>query len=166
MAKNAVYRVPFRRRREKRTDYRSRRILLQARKPRFVVRRSNKYISAQVVQFDSKGDLTLASATSQQLAKFGWDKGTKNLPAAYLTGYLIGKRAQAAKVKEGILDLGVVTSQRGGRLYATLKGILDSGVAIPHSDDIFPPEERINGQHIDEKLNTLVETTKNKIDKA
>ncbi|MHA2075285.1 MAG: 50S ribosomal protein L18, partial [Candidatus Hodarchaeales archaeon] len=29
-----------------------------------------------------------------------------------------------------------------------LKGIIDSGIDIPHSEKVFPDENRMNGQHI------------------
>ncbi|MCK5345115.1 MAG: 50S ribosomal protein L18, partial [Candidatus Heimdallarchaeota archaeon] len=29
-----------------------------------------------------------------------------------------------------------------------LKGIIDSGIAIPHSEKVFPDKNRLNGKHI------------------
>ena len=56
MAKNARYRVAYRRRREQKTDYQSRRILATSDQPRFVVRASNSGILAQVVKSEIIGD--------------------------------------------------------------------------------------------------------------
>jgi len=38
-----------------------------------------------------------------------------------------------------------------------LKGLVDGGMEIPHSDSIFPSDERIKGAHISEKINNQVE---------
>jgi large subunit ribosomal protein L18 len=43
------YRVPWRRRREGKTNYYKRLKLIRSGKPRLVVRRTNKYIIAQIV---------------------------------------------------------------------------------------------------------------------
>jgi len=140
--------VPHRRRREQRTDYRLRLRLLKSRKPRFVVRASVNSITCQIISHDSKGDRTLVSATSLELKKHGWKGHTGNLPAAYLTGFLCGQKAKKHKVKEAILDMGLHISVKGSRIYASLKGAIDSGLDIPHSSDILPSEDRIKGGHI------------------
>jgi large subunit ribosomal protein L18 len=139
--------MPHRRRREQRTDYRQRLRLLKSGMPRFVVRASGRSITCQIISHDSKGDKTLASATSLELKKHGWKGNTGNLPAAYLTGFLCGQKAKG-KVKEAILDMGLHVSVHGSRIYAGLKGALDSGIKIPHSEDVLPSEERIKGAHI------------------
>ena len=61
MAHGAKYRVPFRRRREGKTDYRKRLKLLLSRKPRLVVRKSLNNIIAQIVEYDEKGDRVVVS---------------------------------------------------------------------------------------------------------
>jgi len=140
--------MPHRRRREQRTDYRQRLRLLKSRKPRLVVRASVNSITCQIVSHDSKGDRTLVSASSLELKKHGWKGHTGNLPAAYLTGFLCGQKAKKHKVKEAVLDMGLHISVKGSRIYASLKGAIDSGLDIPHSADILPPEDRIKGEHI------------------
>lgn len=144
-----TYIVPHRRRRESKTDYRQRLGLLRSGKHRLVVRRSVKNMACQVVKYGSKGDRTVASADSKQLGKFGWKASTGNLPAAYLTGYLCGLKAKAAKVNEAILDAGLYDSVKGSRVYACLKGALDAGLKIPHSEGILPPQERFTGKHVE-----------------
>ena len=142
------YRVPFRRRREGRTDYRVRSKLLRSQKPRAVVRKTLNQTIVQLVVPDKAGDRILASAHSMELKDHGWSAGTGNLPAAYLTGFLAGKKAVAKGVKEAVLDLGVQRPSKGGRLFAALQGLVDSGVAVPHSSEILPTKERLKGAHI------------------
>ena len=129
------------------TDYHRRLRLLKSRKPRIVVRKSVKNVICQVVEYHIAGDKTLFSADSKELSKFGWDAGTGNIPAAYLTGLLCGVRAKK-KVKEAVLDSGLYRSTKGNRLYAALKGAVDGGLNVPHSEEVLPNEDRIKGQHI------------------
>ncbi|MBN1763470.1 MAG: 50S ribosomal protein L18 [Methanomicrobia archaeon] len=147
-ARGPTYRVPFRRRREGKTDYRRRLKLLFSRKNRVVVRKSNKYIRMQLIGADNVGDKTLVSASSSELQKYGFVGGKGSSPAAYLTGLLFGKRALDAGFAEGILDIGLVTPVHGSNVYAALKGALDGGLAIPHDPGVFPNEERISGSLI------------------
>ena len=107
MATGPRYKVAFRRRREGRTDYYVRRKLLTARELRAVVRRSNKNVSIQFEEFGMDGDKVVASATSRELGKFGWDKSCSSIPAAYLTGYLAGKKALKAGIEYAVLDIGM-----------------------------------------------------------
>lgn len=139
--------VPHRRRREGKTDYRLRLKLLKSKKPRFVVRKSSNNITCQIVKHDSKGDHVVVSTNSSHLRKLGW-KGHNNIPSAYLTGYLCAADAKKHKVTEAIFDMGLYRSTKGSRLYAALKGAVDSGLKIPHSKDILPPDDRITGKHI------------------
>ena len=97
-----TYKMPFKRRRLGKTDYQQRLQLLTSQKPRLVVRKSLNYISAQIVQFDLKGDKTLLSANSRALKKLGWNFSCDNLPAAYLTGLALGKIAKQNKMEEEI----------------------------------------------------------------
>ncbi|RDD52918.1 MAG: 50S ribosomal protein L18 [Candidatus Korarchaeota archaeon NZ13-K] len=157
MARSGRYKVKFRRRREGKTDYLKRLALLKSRKPRVVVRRTNRYVIVQFVRFREEGDEVMAYAFSKELERYGWIYGGKNLPAAYLTGYLAGLRARKAGISEAILDIGRFPSTRGSRLYAALKGVLDAGVEVPHSDEILPDEERIRGEHISSFASKLKE---------
>jgi large subunit ribosomal protein L18 len=147
-ARGPTYRVPFRRRREGKTDYRRRLRLLFGRKNRVVVRKSNNYIRMQLIAADNVGDKTIVSAISSELQKYGFEGGKCSSPAAYLTGLLFGKRALAAGFDDGILDIGLVTPVHGSNVYAALKGALDGGLVIPHDPEVFPTEERISGRFI------------------
>lgn len=148
MADGPRYAVPYRRRREGRTDYKLRRALVRSGLPRAVVRLTNKYVIVQVSQAEAKGDMVRASANSKELSKLGWKGGGGNLPAAYLTGVLAARRAVAHGVKEAVLDIGLRGPTKGSKVFAALKGLSDSGLVVPHSDDSIPPMNRINGSHI------------------
>jgi large subunit ribosomal protein L18 len=157
-----TYLIHFKRRRKKKTNYRKRLALLKSEKTRLVIRKRLSNISIQFINFKPEGDLTIASAFSTELKKLGWNR-TGNLPAAYLTGLLAGKRAKDKKIEEAVLDLGLQTSTKGSRIYAALKGILDSGIKVPHSKEILPSEERIRGKHISEDVVKQFEDIKKKI---
>jgi len=149
MAQGPSYRVPFRRRREGKTDYRSRRALVLSRLPRLVTRRTLKHTIVQIVKAEATGDQVIVSAHSRELAKtYGWQGGCGNVPAAYLTGLLCGFRAVVHGVKKAVLDIGLQSPSRGARVFAALKGILDAGVTVPHSKSMLPDETRISGKHV------------------
>ena len=152
MAKSPTYHVPFRRRREGKTDYRKRLKLLLSGKPRVVVRESNKYIRIQLVLGDSPSDRTIISTISSELEGYGYEGGKCNISAAYLTGLLFGRKSKEAGFDEGILDIGLCTPTHGSKVYATLKGIIDSGMDIPYDSSVLPSDERLKGQHIAESL--------------
>src|SRR3989338_3385504 len=103
---NNMYTVQFRRKREGSTDYRKRLKIVVSNKPRMVARKSLAGIQAAIIEYHKEGDMTKAAAHSSQLRKIGWKYGTGNLPAAYLVGFLLGKKAKDAKIKEAILDIG------------------------------------------------------------
>lgn len=146
--------MPFKRRREGKTDYEKRLRLLKSGQPRLVVRKSLKYITAQVTEFDKRGDRILVAANSKELKKMGWNFSCDNLPAAYLTGLLIGEKSLDKKINNVILNSGLYPSVKGSRIYAVVKGIKDAGVIIPVDEEILPSEERIKGEHI-KKFNNL-----------
>ncbi len=147
MADSTNFNLPFRRRREKKTDYDQRLKLLKSGQPRAVVRTSNQHTTVQLSHYSEEGDENTAQTTSKHLREYGWEQHTGNLPAAYLTGYLAAKKADS---NEAILDLGLKTPKQGSREYAALKGLIDGGLEIPAGDGIFPAQERIRGEHIEE----------------
>jgi large subunit ribosomal protein L18 len=65
--------------------------------------------------------------------------------------------AKEKGIKEAILDIGYQKSIPGSRLFAVLKGVIDNGLSVPHSDDILPKEDRILGKHIADYANKLKE---------
>jgi len=148
LAKGPQYNLPFRRRREGRTNYNKREKLIVSGKARFVIRPTNKHLAAQVIRAESEGDFVLASAHSSELKEFGWRAPCGNMPAAYLTGLLAGRRAKASGVSEAILDIGLYSRGPGSRIFAAAKGALDAGLSIPHEDEALPKQERVQGKHV------------------
>lgn len=148
MAHGAKYRVPFRRRREGKTDFRQRLGLLLSGKPRLVARKTLNNNIAQLISYDEKGDVVLVSAHSKELVKIGYKGHCGNIPAAYLTGLLLGKKAVKEGYEEAVLDIGLQRATKGAAIFAILKGALDAGMDIPYGEDVIADEERLNGTHI------------------
>ncbi len=149
MAHKSTYEVLFRRRREGKTDYAKRQNLLKSDSLRLVVRKSNAAIRLQVVKYAISGDETLASADSKELKKFGWQGSAGNLPAAFLAGFLLGKRAAKADAKAAILDMGLHSRVHGGRIFAAVRGAIEAGLSVPVGEEALPNDERVMGRHIE-----------------
>lgn len=150
MARNRRYTVPLKRKREGKTDYRSRLKILSSKKTRLVVRKKTNVIIAQLVQYIPKGDKVIVSAATTDLKKLGWSYHINNLPSSYLLGYLLGYKARKYKIKTAIFDIGLHSSLKGNSLYAVLKGAINAGLEISVNEEILPTEERIRGKHIEE----------------
>jgi large subunit ribosomal protein L18 len=75
-------------------------------RPRLAVHRSNRHISAQVI--DDRSGVTLAAASTYEAGLR--DSGTGNVDAATAVGKLVAERARAAGVSQVVFD-------RGGNLY-------------------------------------------------
>ena len=153
----------FSRRNKGITNYRKRLALLKSGIPRAVVRFSNAKVIVQIIEFSIKGDNVLASASSVDVAGMGWKGSKTNVPAAYLSGMLAAKKALKAGIDSAVLDIGRITPTAGGRAFATLKGLVDGGLNIPHSDNLFPSDDRINGSHISDKIAAQFEKVSKKI---
>ncbi|MBS3128586.1 50S ribosomal protein L18, partial [Candidatus Woesearchaeota archaeon] len=111
--------VAFRRRREGKTDYKKRRLLLSSRENiRLVIRTSLKHTLCQLITYEPQGDKVLITIDSKALIKLGWPYHTGSVPAAYLTGILLGKKAKEKKITQAILDIGLHPSIKGNRVYA------------------------------------------------
>ena len=149
MAKNARYRLPYRRRRQQKTDYQARRILATSENPRFVVRASNKGILVQIAKAELIGDIILTQATSNELiSKYGWQASGKSIPAGYLLGFIAGFKALKAGIKTAYLDIGLKRPTKGSKVFAVVKGAIDAGLDVPCDSDVIPPPERLNGGDI------------------
>lgn len=149
MGKGASYRVPYRRRRENKTDYASRRILATSEYPRLVVRVSNTAIIAQIIKSEIEGDYILTQTSSHELKKnYSWIASGKNIPAAYLIGYIIGKKALDQGIEIVNLDMGLKRATTGNKVFALVQGANDAGLEIPVDSDVIPSQEAINGQVI------------------
>ena len=115
---------------------------------------TNQNTQVQILTPGMTGDKVVASAHSRYLLEKGWKGSRKSVPAAYLTGYLAGKKALVQGAKDAIMYTG--TRRYTQRMAAALKGIVDAGVKVPADEKTFPPNERINGEHL---------TVKNEISK-
>lgn len=178
-----------------------------AKKYRLIVRFTNSKVICQVAYATIRGDIVVAAATSTELSKFGVSGGYKNYAAAYCTGLLIARRvlkkfglddtfkgqeeidAEDYHVEEEehdsrpfkcILDVGLQRTTNGHRMWGALKGAVDGGLHIPHTNKRFPgfkaPEdkggeaeydaeahkERIFGTHIKEYMEMMAEEDPNK----
>ncbi|XP_075519774.1 large ribosomal subunit protein uL18-like [Primulina tabacum] len=165
-------------------------------KYRIVVRFTNKDIIAQVVSASIAGDHILAAAYSHELPIYGLEVGLTNYAAAYCTGLLLARRvlkklemdedyegnveatgedysvepSESRRPFRALLDVGLLRTTTGNRVFGALKGALDGGLDIPHSDKRFAgfdksskqldPEvhrKYIYGGHVTSYMNTLME---------
>ncbi|XP_047956741.1 60S ribosomal protein L5-like [Salvia hispanica] len=130
---------------------------------RFVVRFTNKDIIAQICSASIAGDHVLASAYAHELPGYGLEVGLTNYAAAYCAGLLLGRRvlkkleldqeyegnveatgedysvepADSRRPFRALLDVGLLKTTTGNRVFGALKGALDAGVDIPHSEKRF-----------------------------
>ena len=131
--------------------------MLESGVPRIVVRRTNKYFILQAVESDEAQDKVLATITSKELLKNGWDVkmsgSLKSIPAGYLTGLLIAKKLKSG---EYLMDLGMARTLKGSRVFAVVKGLIDGGLDIPANEKVFPSEERLNGEHLKDDVKSII----------
>ncbi|CAL0328034.1 unnamed protein product [Lupinus luteus] len=165
-------------------------------KYRFVVRFTNKDIVAQITSASIAGDHVLAAAYAHELPHYGLEVGLTNYAAAYCTGLLLARRvlktleldeeyegnveasgedfsvepADTRRPFRALLDVGLIRTTTGNRVFGALKGALDGGLDIPHSDKRFAgfdkekkeldPEvhrKYIFGGHVSNYMKTLIE---------
>jgi len=176
-------------------------------KYRFVVRITNHDIVCQVVAPKIIGDVVVCAAYAHELPRYGLTVGLTNYSAAYCTGLLCARRLLQKigldKKYEGVsevtgesflverpegdngprpfkcyLDVGLHRTSTGARVFGALKGAVDGGLHIPHSDEgkRFPgwkdgeynPEvhrAKIFGQHVADYMRELKEKDANKYQK-
>ena len=149
-----AYSKILRRLREEKTNYKKRGTMLTGKRDFITVNITNQNTQVQILTPGMTGDKVVASAHSRYLLEKGWKGSRKSVPAAYLTGYLAGKKALVQGAKDAIMYTG--TRRYTQRMAAALKGIIDAGVEVPADEKTFPAEERINGEHL---------TVKNEISK-
>jgi len=142
-AKSPIFRVPFRRRREGRTNFAKRLALVKSGKPRMVVRRSNRNILVQFIEFDPKGDKTILTVSGAHLAKtYKWPS-KRNVWTAYLAGLMAGRLAQKKGVTDFVLDMGMYVPSKGSLVFAALKGAADAGLKASF-DGAKVPEQKLS----------------------
>jgi large subunit ribosomal protein L18 len=136
----------LRRLRNEKTNYKKRGTMLMGKRDFITVNITNENTQVQVLKPGMAGDKVIASAHSRYLLEKGWKGSRKSVPAAYLTGYLAGKKAIGKGAKDAILYTG--TRKYTQRVAAALKGVVDAGVKVPADLETFPPDDRINGDHL------------------
>ena len=136
-----------------------------SKKYRMVVRFTNKRVLTSIVYSTLKGDMTVAAADSQELRRYGVTCGLTNYAAAYATGLLLARRLLKDKKIDGqfegvkdadgklwniadaggerrpfkaYLDVGLVRTTTGNRVFGAMKGACDGGLNIPHNEQRFP----------------------------
>ena len=134
--------------------------MLMSKRDFITINVTNENTQVQILKPEITGDKGIASAHSRFLLKDGWKGSRKNIPAAYLTGYFAGKKALSQGVDNAIVYSG--TRKYTQRMAAGVKGIIDAGIKVPSSEEAFPSEERINGEHL--KVKNDIATVKSKID--
>eukprot|EP00475_Leptophrys_vorax_P041452 TRINITY_DN78184_c0_g1_i1.p2 TRINITY_DN78184_c0_g1~~TRINITY_DN78184_c0_g1_i1.p2 ORF type:complete len:303 (+),score=36.04 TRINITY_DN78184_c0_g1_i1:79-987(+) len=133
-------------------------------KYRFVVRFTRKDIITQVTYATIAGDIVVCAAYAHELPRYGLKAGLTNYAAAYCTGLLCARRllqkygmdqeyegnteinGEDYNVEQGegrapfkaLLDVGLVRTTTGNRVFGALKGACDGGLEVPHSDKRFP----------------------------
>lgn len=142
-------RVDFRRKREGRTNYRKRLVMLASYEKRIVARIGKRSMVAQIIEYAPSGDKIILSAHPKELKALGWKFSAANTPAAYLMGYLLATKAKKNKIERAIFDIGLKNSIAKSKIFAFLKGAVDAGLDVPHGEEAFPTEERITGKHIE-----------------
>ena len=137
-------------------------------KYRLCVRITNKDVICQFIQPKITGDHCLCAAYSHELPKYGVEVGLTNYAACYATGLLAARRLlkkmgmdemyEGQEEADGemflvehedgprpftaVLDVGLVRTTTGNRVFGALKGAVDGGINIPHSEKRFPGYDR------------------------
>ena len=148
-----TYSKILRRLRNEKTNYKKRGTMLMGKRDFITVNITNQNTQVQILKPGIAGDVVIASAHSRYLLEKGWKGSRKNIPAAYLTGYVAGKKALYLGAKNAILYTG--TRRYTQRMAAALKGVIDAGLEVPADTETFPPAERINGDHLTVKNEVL-----------
>lgn len=121
-------------------------------KYRFVVRITNTDVICQIVYSKIQGDIILAAAYAHELPAYGVKVGLTNYAAVYCTGLLCARRAltklgldkvdfdeeNGPRAFKAFLDVGLARTTTGAKIFAALKGAVDGGLNIPHSEKRFP----------------------------
>ena len=160
MTKNKIKTIPLRRKREGRTDYRKRMLLLKSKKERIVIRKFSGNMIIQIITYNPNGDKVLITTSTKELKKYGWELNKGNIPSAYLAGYLCGIKAKKKKINEAIVDIGLQTPKKNGKIFAAVKGAIEAGLKINCPEEALPSIERINGKHIQDYFSLLSENKK------
>lgn len=164
-------------------------------KYRMIVRFTNKDIICQIAYARIQGDVIICAAYAHELPRYGVKVGLTNYAAAYCTGLLLARRllqkfkldalytgteevngdeyqVESIDGKPGAfrcyLDVGLVRTTTGARIFGALKGAVDGGLDMPHSMKRFPGydsetkefnadihRQHIFGHHVSNYMTTL-----------
>jgi large subunit ribosomal protein L5e len=162
-----------------------------------IVRTTNKDICCQIAYARIEGDRIVESAYSHELPHYGVKVGLTNYAAAYCTGLLLARRVlkkfnldslyegqtkvdgeqfEVEDVDDGpgafhaCLDIGLARTSTGARIFGAMKGAVDGGLEIPHSNKRFPGYDKeasefnasvhrdhIFGKHVADYMSHLLE---------
>ncbi|XP_052092229.1 60S ribosomal protein L5-like [Mytilus californianus] len=164
-------------------------------KYRMIVRFTNKDIICQIAYARIEGDYIICAAYAHELPRYGVKVGLTNYAAAYCTGLLLARRLlkqlkldeiyQGQKEIDGdefsnedvdgqpgafrcYLDVGLFRTTTGARVFGAMKGAVDGGLDIPHSNKRFPGydgsefkadvhKDHIFGKHVSDYMKQLEE---------
>jgi len=166
-------------------------------KNRLIVRISNRDVTAQIAYARIEGDIVICAAYSHELPRYGISHGLTNYGACYATGLLLARRLlqkfgldsrYEGKVEcdgemysvednetgpgafRAHLDVGLARTTTGAKVFAVLKGVVDGGVDVPHSEKRFPGYDEetkeldasvlrshIFGEHVSNYMSLLME---------
>lgn len=142
-------------------------------KYRLIVRFTRKDIICQIAYARVEGDVIICAAYAHELPRYGIKVGLTNYAAAYCTGLLIARRLlkkfSLDKIYTGeeevkgeeyhvddvdgkpgafrcYLDVGLVRTTTGARVFGAMKGAADGGIDIPHSTKRFPGYDGDSGE--------------------
>merc|ERR1711893_109322 len=144
-----------------------------------------------------EGDIVICAAYSHELPRYGVKVGLTNYAAAYCTGFLLARRVLQKfgldSIYKGVekidgeeyfvededdqpgafrccLDVGLARTSTGARIFGAMKGAVDGGLDIPHSEKRFPGYDNeakefsaevhrnhIFGQHVADYMRHLIE---------
>lgn len=147
-------------------------------KYRLIVRVTNKDIICQIAYARIEGDYIVSSAYAHELPRYGVKLGLTNYAAAYCTGLLLARRTlkkhKLDEIYQGttnvtggdfsnepvdgqkrpfrcFLDIGLARTTTGAKIFGALKGAVDGGLDIPHSNRRFPGYSR-DGKKFDAEV--------------
>ena len=130
------------------TNYRKRQALLISKQDFVTIKITNQNVISQVLKPEIQGDIVRVSTHSRELRRYGWKGSLNSLPACYLVGLVLGRKALEKGVDKAVLYIG--NKPFTSRIAACMKGIVQAGINIPISSESYPTEHRLNGQHIAE----------------
>lgn len=130
------------------TNYRKRQALLVSKRDFVTIKITNQNVIAQVLKPEIRGDIVRVSTHSRELRRYGWKGSLNSLPACFLVGLVLGRKALEKGVDKAVLYIG--NKPFTSRIAACMKGIVQAGINIPISSESYPTEHRLNGQHIAE----------------